>query len=69
MMFFADPVAAFANFAGATRESGRLAFVCWQPRDANVWFDEPARPAAAHVELTSEGVRAPVAAWRVCAGR
>ncbi|MFD8270303.1 class I SAM-dependent methyltransferase [Streptomyces althioticus] len=28
VMFFADPVAAFTNIAGALREGGRLAFVC-----------------------------------------
>ncbi|MFD8686046.1 class I SAM-dependent methyltransferase [Streptomyces sp. NPDC059651] len=31
VMFFADPVAAFANIAGALRPGGRLAFLCPQP--------------------------------------
>jgi SAM-dependent methyltransferase len=53
VMFFADPRAAFANFARATRETGRLAFVCWQSRAANVWFDAPARAAAAYVEMVA----------------
>ncbi|GHD91010.1 class I SAM-dependent methyltransferase [Streptomyces naganishii] len=37
VMFFADPVAAFGNVAGALRPGGRLAFVC--PADAalNDW--------------------------------
>ena len=30
-MFFADPVAAFANLARATVPGGRLAVVVWQP--------------------------------------
>ena len=33
-MFFADPVAAFANVAGAMRPDGRLALVAWQTLDA-----------------------------------
>ncbi|CAL9432466.1 class I SAM-dependent methyltransferase [Streptomyces sp. enrichment culture] len=33
VMFFADPVAAFTNIAGALREGGRLAFVCPQSFD------------------------------------
>ncbi|MEV0745647.1 class I SAM-dependent methyltransferase [Streptomyces sp. NPDC050273] len=31
VMFFADPVAAFTNIAGALRPGGRLAFICPQP--------------------------------------
>ncbi|MBL0901150.1 MAG: class I SAM-dependent methyltransferase, partial [Reyranella sp.] len=30
VMFFADPVAAFANLHRALKPSGRLAFVCWR---------------------------------------
>ena len=37
-MFFADPVAALANVAGATRAGGRLAFVAWQHLDDNEWL-------------------------------
>jgi SAM-dependent methyltransferase len=37
VMFFADPVAAFANLARATRRGGRLAFVCWQSPRLNEW--------------------------------
>jgi SAM-dependent methyltransferase len=29
VMFFTDPVAAFANLRGALRPTGRLSFVCW----------------------------------------
>jgi SAM-dependent methyltransferase len=38
VMFFADPVHAFRNFAIATRREGRLAFVCWQPLERNPWM-------------------------------
>lgn len=35
VMFFADPVAAFANVAGALRPGGRLGFVCFQDPSVN----------------------------------
>ena len=38
VMFFADPVRAFANIARATRPGGRLAFVCWRTLDRNPWM-------------------------------
>ncbi|WP_410875255.1 class I SAM-dependent methyltransferase [Nocardia sp. A7] len=37
VMFFADPVAAFTNIAGALRSGGRLAWLVWQGRDRNEW--------------------------------
>jgi len=37
VMFFADPVAAFANLRTGLKNNGRLVFLCWQsPRD-NPW--------------------------------
>ena len=41
VMFFADPVAAFANMRTALKPTGRLAFACWQPLAANPWFAVP----------------------------
>lgn len=38
VMFFADPVAAFANLRAATRPGGRLSFVCWQRARNNPWL-------------------------------
>jgi SAM-dependent methyltransferase len=35
VMFFADPVAAFANICGAARPGGRLAFACWASMNEN----------------------------------
>jgi SAM-dependent methyltransferase len=48
-MFFADPVAAFANIRAATRAAGRLVFVCWQPLAANQWLLVPRAALAEHV--------------------
>jgi hypothetical protein len=36
-MFFADPVAAFANLGRALRPGGRLVMLAWQSRDRNEW--------------------------------
>ena len=38
VMFFADPVAAFANLARALRPGGRLAAVVWRDAAANEWL-------------------------------
>jgi len=38
VMFFDDPVAAFANIGDQLRPAGRIAFACWQPREANPWY-------------------------------
>jgi SAM-dependent methyltransferase len=40
-MFFADPVAAFANVAAALRPGGRLSLVVWQAVDRNPWMFVP----------------------------
>jgi SAM-dependent methyltransferase len=37
VMFFADPVAAFANIRKALAPNGRLAFVCWRTFKENEW--------------------------------
>jgi SAM-dependent methyltransferase len=35
VMFFADPVAAFRNIAGALKPGGRVVFACWAPLAEN----------------------------------
>lgn len=55
VMFFADPVAAFANIARALRPPGRIAFVCWQDLLANEWIMLTAGPALQHVPLPDLG--------------
>jgi SAM-dependent methyltransferase len=41
VMFFADPVAAFANLHTALSANGRLAFVCWRALADNPWATVP----------------------------
>jgi SAM-dependent methyltransferase len=49
VMFFADPVAAFANLRRALKPGGRLAFLCWQAASANPCFTLPMAAAVAGV--------------------
>lgn len=49
VMFFADPVAAFANIRSAAQAAGRLVFVCWQPLAANEWLLLPGAALGEHV--------------------
>jgi len=55
IMFFSDPIRAFANIRGATRKGGRLAFVCWQPLIENEWLLVPGGAIAQHVPLPDLG--------------
>jgi SAM-dependent methyltransferase len=49
VMFFSDPVAAFANLLGGTRPGGRLAFACWRGLEHNPWVSVPMGPIFRHV--------------------
>ena len=51
VMFFGDPVAAFANLRRAVRPTGRLVFACWRGLGENPWLHVPRRAVAAHVAL------------------
>ena len=55
VMFFDDPVAAFAHLRRALRPSGRVAFVAWQPAAANPWATVPVDAVADLVEPVSMG--------------
>jgi SAM-dependent methyltransferase len=46
VMFFTDPVAAFANVRKALRPGGRLSFACWQSVFDNEWMFIPGAAAA-----------------------
>jgi len=52
VMFFADPVKAFANLRSALTEDGTLAFVCWGPLADNAFFTDPIGAVEPHVEAT-----------------
>jgi SAM-dependent methyltransferase len=55
VMFFADPVAAFANIRSAAQPTGQLVFVCWQPLAANQWLLVPRAAMAEHVPPAGPG--------------
>jgi SAM-dependent methyltransferase len=38
VMFFDEPVVAFANIHAQLRPGGRLCFACWQANELNPWF-------------------------------
>ena len=60
VMFFADPVAAFANIRHALRPGGRLLFICWRSLIENELDWLPIRAASAHLprQLIAEAERA-----------
>lgn len=49
LMFFSDPVAAFANIATALRPGGRLVFAAWAGPEHNPWFTVPHEAAVARL--------------------
>ena len=51
VMFFDDPVAAFASIGAAMRPGGRLAFLCWQHDLHNELFAIPLEAFGEHVAL------------------
>jgi SAM-dependent methyltransferase len=50
VMFFEDPVAAFANLRLATRDGGRISFSCWRNVDDNPWMTLPLKAAGELVD-------------------
>jgi SAM-dependent methyltransferase len=51
VMFFADPLTAFANIRGALRPDGRIAFAVWQDPSRNPWMILPIMAAAPHIGM------------------
>jgi SAM-dependent methyltransferase len=49
VMFFGDPVAAFANLRTALVPGGRLRFACWRPVGENPWLQIPLHAVYEHV--------------------
>lgn len=42
VMFFEEPLTAFANIRAHLRPGGRMTFACWQSLERNPWFFAPA---------------------------
>lgn len=61
VMFFADPVAAFASLRRSLKPGGRLVFVCWRAPRENLWAVLPlaAARAALGVEAAPVDPHAP----------
>jgi SAM-dependent methyltransferase len=55
VMFFDDPVAAFANLRRVLNDSGRLTFACWQELALNDWMLVPAGALVQHVGMPELG--------------
>jgi SAM-dependent methyltransferase len=49
IMFFGDPVAAFANLRRAVKPKSRVAFACWRRMSENPWMLTPLLAAYEHV--------------------
>lgn len=58
LMFFDDPVSAFANLRRALAPRGRIAFLCWQGLEANEWVSVVGRSVAQRVALPDLGGQA-----------
>lgn len=56
VMFFADPVAAFAHLRAALTADGRIAFVSWRSPAENGWASVPARALRTAVPELQVGV-------------
>src|ERR1019366_4367315 len=48
VMFFGDPVAAFANLRTGLAAGGRLRFACWRPINENPWLRIPLHAVYEH---------------------
>jgi len=51
VMFFDDPVVAFANLRSALKPGGRVAFTAWQSAKNNEWVSLPLGVVAKHMPL------------------
>jgi SAM-dependent methyltransferase len=59
VMFFADPVAAFANLRGAATDAARLRFVCWRDPAENPFMTLTARATKDLLDLPARVPNAP----------
>jgi SAM-dependent methyltransferase len=49
VMFFGDPVGAFANMRSAASTGARMAFVCWRALAENPWMEVPMNAVSRHL--------------------
>jgi SAM-dependent methyltransferase len=49
VMFFGDPVAAFAHMRSAANPGARMAFVCWRSLIENPWMGVPMQAVSPHI--------------------
>jgi len=49
VMFFGDPVGAFANMRRAANPGARMAIVCWRSLAENPWMEVPMHAVASHL--------------------
>jgi ubiquinone/menaquinone biosynthesis C-methylase UbiE len=63
LMFFGEPVGAFAHVRRAANTGARMAFVCWRQLDENPWMQVPMNAVARHLPPASE--TGPERPWNV----
>lgn len=68
VMFFADPVAAFANLRAALRPGGRVLCATWGSPDRNPWFGIPRAAAAARLGASALAPGAGPGPFGLCDG-
>lgn len=49
VMFFGDPMGAFANMRSAATPGARMAFVCWRALVENPWMEVPMNAVSCHL--------------------
>jgi SAM-dependent methyltransferase len=49
VMFFGDPMGAFANMRSAATPGARMAFVCWRALAENPWMEVPMNAVSRHL--------------------
>ncbi len=49
LMFFGEPVTAFARMRRAANPGARMAFVCWRPLAENPWMEVPMNAVSRHL--------------------
>ena len=55
LMFFGDPVAAFAHMRAAANDGARMSFVSWRPLAENPWMEVPMQAVLQHLPPRPKG--------------